>query len=300
LRYCDPKNKKAFADPKNLKYWTPVDWYNGGMEHTTLHLLYSRFWHKVLFDLGLVPTEEPYQKRTSHGLILAAGGEKMSKSKGNVINPDTFVKSFGADTLRIYEMFMGPFDQPIVWDTDNMTGSRRFIERVWKLREKVGKTAQPKEHEGTDRILHKTIKKVSDDIENMRFNTAISCLMIAINDLEKSPTISRRQYEILLQLLAPFAPHFTEELWASLGNKKSIHISPWPVYDSTLAADDEVTVMIQVNGKVRGSFQTAMNTSKEELEKRAKEVPEVRKWLEGKEIRKVIVVLNKLVSFVIV
>lgn len=295
LRYCDPKNKKAFADFKNLKYWTPVDWYNGGMEHTTLHLLYSRFWHKVLFDLGLVPTEEPYQKRTSHGMILAPDGEKMSKSRGNVINPDELVKSVGADTLRLYEMFMGPFDQPIAWDTNNIAGSRRFIERVWKLREKV----EIKECIDADKIIHKTIKKITDDIEAMRFNTAISALMIAINELEKFASIGRKQYETILQLLAPFAPHFTEELWSVLGNKKSIHVSLWPVYDPKMVLENEVTIMIQVNGKIRGSFTAPTDTSKEDIEKMVKEVPEIKKWLEGKEIRKVIVVPNKLVNVVI-
>ncbi len=298
LRYADPKNKKAFADPKNLKYWTQVDWYNGGMEHTTLHLLYSRFWHKFLFDLGLVPTSEPYQKRTSHGLILAQGGEKMSKSKGNVINPDGIVETVGADSLRLYEMFMGPFDQPIAWDTNNIAGVRRFIERVWKLREKVvqGRTLDLK----LQKIIHKAIKKVSDDIEAMRFNTAVSALMITLNELEKFEIIDSEQYGTFIQLLAPFAPHVAEELWASLGNKTAIHTASWPVYDPALAADFEATIMVQINGKVRGSFVAPMNLSKEELEKRARTLPESAKWLEGKEVKKVIVIPNKLVNIVLV
>lgn len=303
LRYVDPKNKKAFADRKKLDYWVGdqkqaggVDWYNGGMEHTTLHLLYSRFWHKFLYDLGLVPISEPYHKRTSHGLILAAGGEKMSKSKGNVVNPDSIVATVGADSLRLYEMFMGPFDQPIAWNTDNIAGVRRFIERVWKLKEKV---AYDETKTNNAKIIHKTIKKVSDDIEAMRFNTAISTLMIALNELEKSTSIEQKDYETILQLLAPFAPHITEELWASLGHTDSIHASPWPVYDSTLASDSEVTIMIQINGKTRGSFTTQTDTSKEDIEKLAKENPDAKKWLEGKSISKVIVVPNKLVNIVV-
>lgn len=301
LRYVDPKNKKAFADPKNLKYWTPVDWYNGGMEHTTLHLLYSRFWHKFLFDLGLVPTSEPYQKRTSHGLILAEGGVKMSKSKGNVINPDGIVETVGADSLRLYEMFMGPFDQPIAWDTNNIAGVRRFIERVWKLRERVIQKTDEKVGDFVlvNKIIHKSIKKVSDDIEAMRFNTAISSLMIALNELEKVEAIDDEQYGTFLQLLAPFAPHVTDELWSMLGNKSSIHTVSWPVYDPVLATDSEVTIMVQINGKIRSSFTSPIDTVKEELERLAKATPEAEKWLSGKEIKKVIVVPNKLVNIVV-
>jgi leucyl-tRNA synthetase len=272
------------------------------MEHTTLHLLYSRFWHKFLFDLGLVPTDEPYTKRTSHGLILAEGGVKMSKSKGNVINPDGIVAAVGADSLRLYEMFMGPFDQPIAWDTNNIAGVRRFIERVWKLHEKV--VAQTDEKVGdfmlVNKIIHKAIKKVSDDIEVMRFNTAISTLMISVNELEKVQVIDGEQYGILLQLLAPFAPHVTEELWSSLGNKKSISCAPWPVYDPALAADEEATIIVQINGKMRGSFTVPTDSSQDELEKRAKAIPEALKWIEGKEVKKVIVVPNKLVNIVVV
>lgn len=301
LRYADPKNKKAFADPKNLNYWTPVDWYNGGMEHTTLHLLYSRFWHKFLFDLGLVPTNEPYTKRTSHGMILAAGGVKMSKSLGNVINPDGIVEAVGADSLRLYEMFMGPFDQSIAWDTNNIAGVRRFIERVWKLREKVVPKTDEKvgDFMAVNKIIHKVIKKVSDDIEAMRFNTAISALMITVNELEKKEVIDVEQYGTLLQLIAPFAPHVTEELWSSLGNKKLIHTAEWPTYDSTLAADSEVTIIVQINGKVRASFTAQVDAPKEELEKLAKATPDALKWLEGKEVKKVIVVPNKLVNIVV-
>lgn len=302
LRYADPHNKKVFAQRSKSNYWTPVDWYNGGMEHTTLHLLYSRFWHKFLFDLGLVPTNEPYTKRTSHGLILGENGEKMSKSKGNVVNPDTIVKNVGADSLRLYEMFMGPFDQPISWDTNNIAGVRRFVERVWKLHEKVVHDDDETIAETilADKIIHKTIKKVSDDIEAMRFNTAVSSLMIAVNELEKEKTLSAKQYGSLLRLLAPFAPHVAEESWSYLGHKTSIHTETWPIYDATLAADSEVTIVVQINGKVRGSFTAAVNADKGILEDMAKKIPEAVKWLAGKEIKKTIVIQNKLVNIVAV
>ncbi len=211
LRYTDPKNAKEFASKKNLKYWTPVDWYNGGNEHTTLHLLYSRFWHKFLYDLKLVPTSEPYKKRTSHGMILGEGGVKMSKSLGNVINPDEIVKTYGADTLRIYEMFMGPFDQSVAWSAESIIGSRRFLERVWNLQYKVQKNKKYTEFE-----IEKTIKKVSEDIEEMKFNTAISALMIFVNEIGKLESISQIAYEKFLQILAPFAPHIAEEIWQKL------------------------------------------------------------------------------------
>jgi leucyl-tRNA synthetase len=256
LRYTDPKNKKAFSDKEKLKYWTPVDWYNGGMEHTTLHLLYSRFWHKFLFDIGVVPTKEPYQKRTSHGLILAGGGEKMSKSKGNVVNPDDIVNNVGADTLRLYEMFMGPFDQAISWETDNIAGPRRFIERVWKLQDKINYTKTYKDSESTEIIINKVIKKVSDDIENMSFNTAVSSLMIAVNDLEKEKAISKKTFENLILILSPFIPHVTEELWSIIGNKASIHTQNWPNADISKTSSNKITIVVQVNGKIKASFET--------------------------------------------
>lgn len=293
LRYVDPKNKKAFADKKKLDYWTPVDWYNGGMEHTTLHLLYSRFWHKFLFDQGLVPTSEPYKKRTSHGLILAKDGEKMSKSKGNVVNPDPIVKTVGADALRLYEMFMGPFDQHIAWDENGIVGTRRFIEKVWKLCEKVG------EGKSEEVTIQKLIKKISDDIESMKFNTAISAMMIAVNEMEKQTVVATRDYSILLQLLSPFAPHVAEELWASLGNKKSILLTAWPVFDPAKVMETSVRVMIQVNGKVRGSFDAAIGTGDAELEKTARALPEIQKWIVGNEVKKIIIIKGKVVNFVL-
>ncbi|MES3031576.1 MAG: class I tRNA ligase family protein [Patescibacteria group bacterium] len=296
LRYADSKNKKEFASIKNLKYWTPVDWYNGGMEHTTLHLLYSRFWHKFLYDQGLVPTNEPYQKRTSHGLILAEGGEKMSKSKGNVVNPDELIKVVGADTLRVHEMFMGPFDQAIAWDTNTIAGSRRFIERIWALHTKVGESQNTQ----IDSLMQKTIKKVSTDIEEMRFNTAISALMIAVNDLEKETTISKENYEILLGLVAPFAPHVADELWSLLKNKKSIHLAPWPIFDEKRVVEGSGKIVVQINGKMRATFEAPPGTGDKELEELAKKLPEVGKWIEGKNIAKVIVVKGRVVNIVLI
>jgi leucyl-tRNA synthetase len=294
LRYADAKNNKVFASKKNLEYWTPVDWYNGGMEHTTLHLLYSRFWHKFLFDLGLVPTSEPYKKRTSHGMILAEGGEKMSKSKGNVINPDDIIKIVGADTLRIHEMFMGPFDQAIIWDSNTIAGSRRFIERVWKLQEKINSNKN-----NIDVIIHKTIKKVSEDIEEMRFNTAISSMMILLNEFEKTENINKDQYEVFLKLLAPFAPHFTEEIWSNLGNKKSIHLSDWPQFNPDKLVENMAKIIIQINGKVRSTVEVVLDTDEDKVKNMALNMGEVKKWIDGKEIKKVIFVKNRLINFVI-
>ncbi len=296
LRYTDPKNKKEFASKKNLEYWTPVDWYNGGMEHTTLHLLYSRFWHKFLFDIGLVPTKEPYHKRTSHGLILAQGGEKMSKSKGNVVNPDDIVNRLGADTLRVHEMFMGPFDQAIAWDMDSIAGSRRFIERIWKLQEKVSASAPLDEKLET--VIHKTIQKVSDDIEGMRFNTAISAMMIALNECESRETLRKDMYEIMVQLLAPFAPHVTEEIWSTLKNKVSVHQTPWPIANPEKMVSSVVTIVVQVNSKVKARFEASRDMSDDEIANKARMLPEIEKALAGKTPLKTIVVKGKLVNFV--
>ncbi|MEA2715274.1 MAG: leucyl-tRNA synthetase [Candidatus Parcubacteria bacterium] len=298
LRYEDPKNTKRFVDEKREKYWSPVDLYVGGAEHATRHLIYSRFWHKVLYDLGEVSANEPFMKLRHVGLIMGEDGRKMSKRFGNVVNPDQIVKAYGADTLRLYTMFMGPFDQQIAWSTSSMAGARRFIEKIWKLRTRVetGKTSA--DHE-IERTLHKTAKKVGEDIEDFRFNTAVSALMIAVGRLEKTEWITRGQYEALLRLLAPFAPHAAEELWRSLGNKKSIHLAGWPKYDPKIAADEELTVVVQVNGKLRGSFTAAVGTEKRELEEQAAAVPEVKKWLEDKAVKKVIVVPDRLVNFIV-
>jgi leucyl-tRNA synthetase len=326
LRYEDNQNGKALVDKKKEKYWSPVDLYVGGAEHATRHLIYARFWHKFLYDIGVVGNIEPFTKLQPVGLIMGQDGRKMSKRFGNVVNPDDIVKSFGADTLRVYEMFMGPFDQQISWSTNNMAGSRRFIERVWNLRAKVAidedaeanlglrdyedgaGTDTPATHGGRratlsratiEKILHQAIKKVTDDINNLRFNTAISSLMIATNNIDEAQWIGRKHFEIILKLLAPFAPHMTEELWISLGNKKSLHISDWPKYDPELAAENEVTIIVQVNGKVRASFKAPTDSSSTELEARAKAVPEVKKWIDGKDLRKVIAVANRLVNLVV-
>ncbi len=299
LRYVDPTNKKTFADAKNLAYWTPVDWYNGGMEHTTLHLLYSRFWHKFLYDQGLVPTKEPYMKRTSHGLILAGGGEKMSKSVGNVVNPDSIIATVGADALRVYEMFMGPFDQAIAWDENGIVGTRRFIEKVWKLQDKVSKITDQTDSIDIENILHKTIKKVYQDIEEMKFNTAISALMIVTNELEKQEKISKNNYEIILKLVAPFAPHVADELWSIMGNKTSIHTAEWPVFDPAKIVAKSVRISVQVNGKSRASFEIDPDASDETLKNMALSIPEIKKWVDGKELKKVIIIKGKLVSLVV-
>ncbi|KKS99108.1 MAG: Leucyl-tRNA synthetase [Candidatus Nomurabacteria bacterium GW2011_GWA2_43_15] len=294
LRYTDPKNSKAFADKKNLKYWTPVDWYNGGHEHTTLHLLYSRFWHKFLFDLGLVSTSEPYKKRTSHGLILAEGGEKMSKSRGNVINPDDIVKRYGADTLRLYEMFMGPFDQAIAWSEEAIIGPRRFLERVWSMQYKVQKNKKYTEFE-----IEKTVKKTTEDIEEMKFNTAISALMIFVNEAGKSEFISQEVYEKFLLILSPFAPHIAEEIWRNLGHKKSIHLSDWPKWDENLIRDEEVTIALQINGKVRAEIMIKADSDEEEIKKRALANEAVLRYLAGESAKKVIYVKNRLINIVV-
>ncbi len=297
LRYIDPKNKKSFADKNKLDKWTPVDWYNGGMEHTTLHLLYSRFWHKFLYDIGEVPTIEPYAKRTSHGLILAEGGEKMSKSKGNVVNPDDLVKIYGADSLRVFEMFMGPFDQPVAWSSDSVVGSRRFVERVWKLAEKLDKKI--KTPSDVEILLNQSIKKVSEDIEKMSFNTAISTLMILLNRLEKEESVNNKVYETVLQLLAPFAPHVTEELWSQIGHKSSVHKANWPSYDASKLVSDTIKIAIQVNGKVRAELEVSREATQKDVIELTRALPAVDKWIAGRVIKKEIYVPGRLVSIVV-
>ena len=294
LRYPDPKNSKAFADVKKLKYWTPVNWYNGGNEHTTLHLLYSRFWHKFLFDLGLVPTKEPYMKRTSHGLILAGGGEKMSKSRGNVVNPDDIINTFGADTLRLYEMFMGPFDQAIAWSEEAIIGPRRFLEKVWKIGHKITTSQNP-----TSKLLNKTVKKVTEDIEEMRFNTAISSMMILATEMERAKSVSKEDYKKFLQILAPFAPHVCEELWSVLGEKKFINVSVWPKWDAGAILDDEIKIVIQVNGKLRGEILVSKDSAEEEIKKLALADNQIIKFMAGKEPKNIIYIKNRLINIVV-
>jgi leucyl-tRNA synthetase len=341
LRYIDPKNKKEFASQKNLKYWlgtcpvrdregsqrvpisNGVDWYNGGMEHTTLHLLYSRFWHKFLYDLKLVPTKEPYKKRTAHGMILAEDGEKMSKSRGNVINPDEIIKLYGADTLRIYEMFIGPFDQTVVWNTNSIIGSRRFIEKVWRLGQRVASpdtfvqvlgspspSARPdhsQKYTGSatfQTLLHKTIKKVTEDVESMSFNTAISSMMILANEIEtilnKGGEIKKDDFKKFLQILSPFAPHMADELWATLGEKKSISLSGWPKWDKKKIIEEEVKIAVQVNGKVRAEIMVSKDMTEEEVKSLSLKEENIMAWVKGKEIKKFIYIPGRIINFVVI
>ena len=298
MRYCDPQNDKALADKKKLKYWLPVDWYNGGMEHTTLHLLYSRFIYKFLFDIGVVSTAEPYQKRTSHGIVLAEDGRKMSKSFGNVINPDNIVKEYGADTLRVYEMFMGPFDQAIAWSTQGVKGVFRFLNRVWNLvlECKENRKSSPK----AIKEIHKLNKKIDEDLELMKFNTAIAAFMEFINFASSSKKdIGRDVIERMLILLAPFTPHMTEELWQKLAKKDSIHKQKWPRYEPKLVREEKITLIIQINGKVRDKVEVEANTSKEKARVIAFSREKVKKYILGKEIKKIIFVPEKLINFVV-
>ncbi|MFA6520516.1 MAG: class I tRNA ligase family protein [Candidatus Paceibacterota bacterium] len=313
LRYTDSRNSKSFADKKNLKYWTPVDWYNGGNEHTTLHLLYSRFWHKFLYDLKLVPTPEPYKKRTSHGMILGEGGVKMSKSLGNVINPDEIVKTYGADTLRIYEMFMGPFNQSVAWSTESIIGARRFVEKVWRIGEKILKQKNSSgltlpgvtggtytvQNSSVPKLLHKTIKKVSEDIESMDFNTAISALMILATEMEKAERVEKEDYKKFLQILSPFAPHIAEEMWLTTGGKKSINVSIWPKWDETLIKDDEIKIAVQINGKVRAEIMIGAGDTEEKIKNQALADESVIRHMAGKVPQIVIYVKNRLINIVI-
>lgn len=269
LRYTDPKNKQALASPEALKYWLPVDWYNGGMEHTTLHLLYSRFWHRFLYDNGVVPTKEPYQKRTSHGMILGENGEKMSKSRGNVVNPDDIVKEFGADTLRTYEMFIGAFDLSASWSQEGVKGCRRFLDRVWKLQDiMIDDEAYSKEMETR---LHQTIKKVSFDFENLKFNTAIAAMMSLINDFYKAGKVTRGEFKTLITLLNPVAPHMTEELWETLGYGGRLFEASWPEYDEAKTVEATVEIAVQINGKTKVTMSIDKDMAKEEVIPKAKE-----------------------------
>ncbi len=293
LRYADPHNDGAFASEEHLNYWTPVDWYNGGMEHTTLHLLYSRFWHKFLYDQGLVPTPEPYAKRTSHGLILAEGGEKMSKSKGNVVNPDDIADMLGADTLRLYEMFLGPFDQPVSWNPESIAGVRRFLERVFNLKEKVADVSMDDE---TANIAHQSIVKVSSDIENLKMNTAVSQLMIFSKRLGELEKVPKEAYAILLKLLAPFAPHLSHEIWEGFGHNTLIAQELWPSADPSKIKRDSTQVAVQVNGKVRGTIVLSPEAGEEEAIAAARANKGLEKWLSKKNLAKVVYVPGRILS----
>ena len=269
LRYTDPHNDKALASPEALKYWLPVDWYNGGMEHTTLHLLYSRFWHKFLYDQGVVPTPEPYQKRTSHGMILGSNGEKMSKSRGNVVNPDDIVQDYGADTLRTYEMFIGAFDLSASWSEEGVKGCRRFLERVWKLQDIL--TSEEGYSADLETKMHQTIKKVSSDFENLKYNTAIAAMMSLINEFYKKNSITRGEYKTLLTLLNPVAPHITEELWQTAGFEGRLYQAAWPEYEEDKTVESVVEIGVQVNGKMRVTINVSKDETKENVINMAKE-----------------------------
>ncbi len=303
LRYCDPHNDKELASKEALKYWMPVDWYNGGMEHTTLHLLYSRFWHKFLYDQGVVPCKEPYMKRTSHGMILGKDPErpgeftKMSKSKGNVVNPDDVVREFGADTLRLYEMFVGDFEKAAPWQENGIKGCKRFLDRVWALQDKV----VPGD-EYSDKLrasMHKTTKKVSEDIETLKFNTAIATMMGLLNEIDAAGSLTRADYRTLLILLNPFAPHITEELYQVMGYEGVLNEQKWVEYDEKLCVEDSVEIVVQVNGKVKARFNAPVNCDKDELEKLALDLSEVKSLTDGRTIVKKIAVPNKLVNIVV-
>lgn len=269
LRYTDPNNDEALASPEALKYWMPVDWYNGGMEHTTLHLLYSRFWHKFLYDEGIVNTPEPYQKRTSHGMILGENGEKMSKSRGNVVNPDDIVRDYGADTLRTYEMFIGAFDLAASWSEDGVKGCRRFLDRVWKLQELM--TDEEGYSKDLETKMHQTIKKVSNDFENLKYNTAIAAMMALINDFYKKNSITKGEYRTLITLLNPVAPHLTEELWEIVGFEGRVYQTSWPEYDEAKTVEASVEIALQINGKIRGTLMIAKDADKDDVIAKAKE-----------------------------
>ena len=297
LRYTDPHNNNALASKEALEYWTPVDWYNGGMEHTTLHLLYSRFWHKFLYDIGVVPTKEPYMKRTSHGMILGTNGEKMSKSKGNVINPDEIVDEFGADTFRVYEMFMGPFDQTASWSMESIRGCNKFLDRIWNLQDIVtSENAFSKEH---DKLMNKAIKKVSQDIEAMKFNTCVSTFMEMVNAFYKDKFVTKKEFEIFLQLLNPFAPHITEELNQKLGNKEELAYIAWPTYDEEKTHDDEINLPVQVNGKLRANVLINKDEEESSVKEKVHANERIQSFTDGKQIVKEIYVPNRIYNIVI-
>ena len=298
LRYMDPHNKEALASKEALNYWSPVDWYNGGMEHTTLHLLYSRFWHKFLYDIGVVPTPEPYAKRTSHGMILGENGEKMSKSRGNVVNPDDIVQQYGADTMRLYEMFIGDFEKAAPWNDKGIKGCRRFVERYYNLQEKLidGDEVRPE----LECSIHKTIKKVSEDIENIKFNTAIASLMALMNDINAVGSINKKEYAIFSILLNPFAPHVTEEIWSTcnLGDGMVVD-QPWPEYDESKCKANEIEIAVQVNGKIKTKLMIPAEAEQAEVIDLAKADENVKKSVEGMNIIKEIYVKGRLVNIVV-
>lgn len=303
LRYIDPKNDQVLADKEKLKYWLPVDLYIGGAEHAVLHLLYARFWHKFLYDIGVVPTKEPFQKLFNQGMILGENNEKMSKSKGNVVNPDDIIKSHGADTLRLYEMFMGPLDASIAWSTTGLDGARRFLDRIWRLVVKEDGTLSDKVKDIEDakeleKVYHQTVKKVTEDYEALHFNTAISQLMVFINEAYKAPVLPKPYIEGFVKLISPITPHIAEELWEKLGHTNTIAYEAWPAYDEAKLVDDEVEIVVQINGKVRAKLMVPADANRETLEEIAMGNTKVQQQIDGKTIRKVIAVPGKLVNIV--
>ena len=297
LRYCDPHNDEALASKEALEYWTPVDWYNGGMEHTTLHLLYSRFWHKFLYDIGVVPTKEPYQKRTSHGMILGENGEKMSKSRGNVVNPDDIVNEYGADTMRLYEMFIGDFEKAAPWNSASIKGCRRFVERVWNLQDIVSDENGIREK--LEASFHKTIKKVTEDIDNLKANTAIAALMSLLNEIYDSGSITKDEYKIFTLLLNPFAPHVTEEIWEVMSFGGTVTDQKWPEYDEEKCKENSIEIVAQINGKVRTKLVVPADISAEDAVALAKEDEKIKEATEGKTIVKEFYVKGRLVNIVV-
>ena len=296
LRYTDSHNDEAIASKENLDYYTPVDWYNGGMEHTTLHLLYSRFWHKFLHDIGVVPTKEPYMKRTSHGMILGDNNEKMSKSRGNVVNPDDIVRDFGADTLRCYEMFIGDFEKSAPWSENGVKGCRKFLDKVWRTQELVDGDSN---FEKMETLIHQTIKKVSEDYENLKFNTAIAQLMTLLNEFNNLDKISKEQYKIFLILLNPVCPHITEEIWQRMGYEGYVHESSWPEYDESKTILDVIELPIQVNGKLRATVEINREASEDEVYEKAVKDDVVAKYLEGKNVVKKIYVKGRIFNIIV-
>ena len=300
LRYMDPHNDKAFASKEALDYWSPVDWYNGGMEHTTLHLLYSRFWHKFLYDIGAVPTKEPYAKRTSHGMILGEGGEKMSKSRGNVVNPNDIVDQYGADTMRLYIMFIGDFEKAATWSNDAVKGSKRFLDRVWNLAESASDSYDVTP--ANEAVIHKTIKKVTEDVDSLKMNTAIAAMMTMVNELNANGC-TRGDLKYLLLLLNPFAPHITEELWENLGfaaqTGKMCCQAEWPVADESKTVASTVELAVQVNGKLKGTISMPTDSEEKAVVDAALAVEKVRKATEGMQIIKTILVKNRLVNLIV-
>ncbi|SCH09272.1 Leucine--tRNA ligase [uncultured Ruminococcus sp.] len=297
MRYCDPHNDEALASQEALNYWLPVDWYNGGMEHTTLHLLYSRFWHKFLYDIGVVSCPEPYAKRTSHGMILGENGEKMSKSRGNVVNPDDIISEYGADTMRLYEMFIGDFEKSAPWNTASIKGCKRFLERIWNLQDILtdGDSYRPE----LESAFHKTVKKVSEDIEALKFNTAIAAMMALLNEVSDTGSINRAELKTMLVLLNPFAPHLTEEIYEAQGYEGRLSAQPWAVYEEAKCKDDTVEIVVQVNGKIRTKLTVAADIAKADAFALAKADERVKAAVEGKNLVKEIFVPGKLVNFVV-